>query len=167
MPKINIASMHQARKALLHMPMGHAPKRETLEYRGEFVDLTVRRCSRGGQLTGGVVVSASMHGGQLEWLRRGPERRCSPGYTYRELRRAVARCIHEAHAQGCIARKQDEFMEWFEGLAIPDETLDAWVAGEDLQPDEPRNTEGYRTCYQDMDDTDMDYWRAKVNAMAR
>jgi hypothetical protein len=160
MGNINIASMHCAREFLAELPEDHIPKRRTIRYRGEEIDLTVRRCGKKGALTGGIVIQARPVKVQTTYLYTGRIRRLPPGHTPEALTKACARCIAEAKADGVHKRSQAEFEEWFDSQEVPQQILDDWVSGET-----GISQDGVITCFSEMTPADMDYWRNKIESL--
>lgn len=160
MGNINIASMHCAREFLAKLPEDHIPKRRTIRYRGEEIDLTVRRCGRKEELTGGIVIQARPVKVQMSYHYTGRIRRLPPGHTLKALTRACARCIAEAKADGVTKRSQAEFEEWFVSQEVPQQVVDDWELG-----DSGRSPDGVTIFFDEMTPADMDYWRDKVESL--
>ena len=104
----SIVSGARSREMVAQMREDHLPSRFAfaLGGYGEEGDFTVRRCSRGGELSGGVFIHASI--GRLgdtpsPW---GSGRSLRPGWTGRQLERAISslfmKAMREAHRRAHV-----------------------------------------------------------------
>ena len=119
----SIVSGARSREMVAQMCDDHMPARFTYRLAGHGLSavegtFSVRRCSRDGELSGGVVIDVriGLFGEGLEpW---GYERRLRPGWAQRQLERALSslfmKAMHEAHR-----RKRLELLVKLAGEVVP------------------------------------------------
>ena len=155
MPRINIVSGKYGRDTLALLRDDHIPARLRFTHCQAKISASVRRCSQGFTLTGGLCLEATHQG-------RTFRRRLKPGWSMRQAETRLAYCISDAMDYSHRRRAIDSFAKWFESQNIPDKILDEWEKGA-CPGNGFRNNDDRPIVFEDMDDGDRDYWRAKIH----
>ncbi len=148
----NIVSGVRSREMVANMREDSRPTRFTFKVgphgEGHF---TVQRCSRGGELSGGVTIHVrvgSMGDDAGSW---GQERRLRPGWTERQLERALStlycQAMDKAHWRAHVTNLMELSAKVVPHLASHDEVT--------LFSNEANVPE----CYEDMSLSDITIWK--------